>query len=175
VISLDFRSYKAQIDSLMNRYRELPRHIARKHLKAAMNRSLAGAKPALRAVTPKARPRNRRNAIARDAGGRFVKGSGKKLRLRGGDLRRAVVTKSKWVGKARDGFVVGVVGYRGGLQSRKAIWLEYGTTKMRARELIPPFIQSYGRPQAKTLAMEMKKALKAAVREMASGRNPGRR
>jgi hypothetical protein len=175
-IGINFFSTSSQIDSLMASFRELPRHIARKHLKAAMNRTVKNGVPVLRSLTPKGTARNKRNAVSRDSGGRFLKGSGKKFRQRAGAMRRAVTSKSKFVGRAKDGFVVGVVGYRGGLESRKAIWLEYGTSRgISPRDIIPKFLNAYGKPQGKTLVREMKKALKAAARELASGKNPGRR
>lgn len=173
MISLDWRSYRAQIDSLMDRYRELPRHVARKHLKAAMKRTMKGGIPVLKKLTPKGAARNTRNAVTSDSKGRFEKESGKKIRVRGGALRRAVTAKSAWVGKAKHGFVVGVVGYRGGLQSRKAIWLEYGTNRITPRKIIRKFVWAYGRPQAKELAREMRNALKAAARDL--GGKPIRR
>lgn len=174
MISFDFRSYRSQIDSLMDRYRQLPRHVARKHLKAAMKRTVKGGVPVLKKLTPKGDPTNKRNAVTRNAKGQFEKGSGKKIRVRGGALRRAVTSKAAWIGKAKAGFVVGVVGYRGGLQSRKAIWLEYGTNRLTPRAIIPKFVAAYGKPQAKELAREMRKALGAAARDL-GGKPIGRK
>jgi HK97 gp10 family phage protein len=164
----------AQIAALMSRYRELPRHIAKKHLQAVMKRAMKdGVKP-LRALTPKGKPRNTRAAVKRDAGGRFVAGSGKKMRVRGGALRRAVTTKAKYIGRNKDGVVYGTIGYRAGMESRKALWLEFGTTKIKPRKIMEKFTRQYGGPAAKAIVKEMRKALESAAREMASGKNPTR-
>lgn len=174
MISLGLLGTRMQINALMESYRELPRHIAKKHLKAAMKRSVKDGIPELRKLTPKGKAYNTRAATKRDERGRFQTGSGKKMRVRGGALRRSVTAKAKFVGRSRDGFAVGVVGYKGGEQSRKAIWLEYGTPTISPRGIIEKFLRSYGRPQSRVLAREMRKALLAAAREVASNKNPPR-
>lgn len=172
MISLSWRGMNGQIGALMGRFNELPRHIAKKHLKAAMKRAVKEGVQVLKKITPKGKTRNTRAALKRGAGGRFVQGSGKKMRVRGGALRRAVAAKSKYIGRNRDGVVYGVVGYKAGFESRKAIWLEFGTAKgVRPGEFMNKFRQQYGGPAAKNLAREMRKALAAAARELASGMN----
>ncbi len=171
MISLNWRGMNGQIGALMGRFNELPRHIAKKHLKAAMKRATKDGVPVLKKLTPKGKPKNTRAALKRGAGGRFVQGSGKKMRVRGGALRRAVTSKAKYIGRNRDGVVYGVVGYKAGAESRKAIWLEFGTSRITARDFMEKFRKAYGGPAAKTLAREMKKALGAAARELASGMN----
>lgn len=171
MISLNWLTVRGQIGGLVQRFGELPRHIAKKHMRAAVRRSMKEGVPILRQMTPKGKPRNTRAALKRDGGGRFVAGSGKKMRIRGGALRRAVTTKAKYIGRNRDGIVYGVIGYKAGMESRKAIWLEFGTTRIRPRDIMKKFSQAYGGPAAKTLAREMKKALDAAGRELASGMN----
>ena len=171
MISLNWLTVQGQIGGLVQRFNELPRHIAKKHMRAAIRRSIKDGVPVLRKLTPKGRPRNTRAAVKRDAGGRFVQGSGKKMRIRGGALRRSVTTKAKYIGRNRDGIVYGVVGYRAGMESRKALWLEFGTSKIKPRDILEKFRRAYGRPAAKTLARELKKAFEAAGRELASGMN----
>lgn len=165
----------AQIAALISRYAELPRHIAKKHLQAAMKRCMKDGVPALKAITPKGGTRTVRAALKRGAGGRFVEGSGKKSRVRGGALRRAVTTKAKYIGRNKDGVVYGAIGYKAGFESRKAIWLEFGTGRgIEPRKIMERFRRQYGGPAAAKLAKEMRSALEKATREMASGKNPTR-
>ena len=151
----------AQIQSLIDRYAALPRHIAKKHLQAAIKRTLKDAVPVLRGVTPPV-------GVTR---GRRRKGE----KRSSGALRRAVATKAKYIGRNADGVVYGVVGYKYGMESRKAIWLEFGTTRgIRPRNIISQFSQQYAGPSVEKLKAEMAAALDKAANEFASGKNPGR-
>lgn len=175
MISLNWDGMQGEIGALMNRFGELPRHIAKKHLPAAMKRSLKEGIPVLKALTPKGGTRQVKNKVTRNAQGRFEKGSGKIRKVRGGALRRAVTTKAKYVGRNRDGSVYGVIGYRAGMESRKAIWLEYGTSRgVKPQQIIEQFKRQYGGPAASKLASEMANALEKAAAELASGMNPTR-
>jgi hypothetical protein len=175
MISLNWNGMEGQIGALMARYAELPRHIAKKHLQAAMKRTVKDGVPVLKRLTPKGGTRTVRAALKRGAGGRFVQGSGKKSRVRGGALRRAVTTKAKYIGRNADGAVYGVVGYRAGFESRKAIWLEFGTSRgVKPQQMIEKFKREYGGPAAGKLAAEMAAALEKAAAELASGMNPTR-
>jgi hypothetical protein len=164
----------AQIAALIARYAELPRHIAKKHLQAVMKRTMKDGIPVLKSMTPKGSTRNTRAGFKRDAGGKFVAGSRKKMRVRGGALRRAVTTKAKYIGKNASGIVYGTIGYKAGFESRKALWLEFGTKNIKPRQIMEKFRRQYGTPAAGKLAKEMRAALEKAVREMASGKNPTR-
>lgn len=175
MISLNWDGMQGEIGALMARFNELPRHIAKKHLIAALKRVMKDGVPILKAVTPKGGTRTVRAALKRGAGGRFVAGSGKKSRVRGGAMRRAVAAKAKYIGRNRDGVVYGVVGYKAGMESRKAIWLEFGTSRgVKPRNLIEQFRARYGGPAASRLADEMSRALEKAANELASGMNPTR-
>lgn len=175
MITLNWDGMEGEIGAIMARYAELPRHIAKKHLQAAMKRAMKDGVPVLKSVTPKGGTRRVKNAVTRNARGQFQAGSGKIRRVRGGALRRAVTAKSKYIGRNRDGMVYGVVGYRAGMESRKAIWLEYGTSRgVRPQEIIEKFKRLYGGPAAKNLATEMATAFERAVAELASGMNPTR-
>jgi hypothetical protein len=175
MISLNWDGMQGEIGALMARFNELPRHIAKKHLIAALKRVMKDGVPILKAVTPKGGTRTVRAALKRGAGGRFVAGSGKKSRVRGGAMRRAVTAKAKYLGRNRDGVVYGVVGYKAGIESRKAIWLEFGTSRgVKPRNLIDQFRARYGGPAASRLADEMSRALEKAANELASGMNPTR-
>jgi hypothetical protein len=175
MISLNWDGMQGEIGALMARFNDLPRHFAKKHLIAALKRVMKDGVPILKAVTPKGGTRTVRAALKRGAGGRFVAGSGKKSRVRGGAMRRAVTAKAKYLGRNRDGVVYGVVGYKAGIESRKAIWLEFGTSRgVKPRNLIDQFRARYGGPAASRLADEMSRALEKAANELASGMNPTR-
>jgi hypothetical protein len=174
VISLNWKSVEGEIGSLMQRFAELPRHIAKKHLQAAMKRALKIGVPVLKKNTPKGGTKTVRSATTRNARGQFTAGSGKLKKVRGGALRRAVTTKSKYVGKNKDGFVVGTLGYKGGTESRKAIWLEFGTTRgLEARKMVERSMSQIGPQVSAKLAAEMALALEKSAAEVAAKKNLG--
>lgn len=149
-----------EIVALMARFQELPRHLARKHLVAATRRAVKGGVPVLRSVTPPIGSRRGR----RRAGEKRSTGA----------LRRSVTTKAKYIGKGSYGAAYGVVGYKAGMESRKAIWLEYGTRRgIRERRMIDQLLRQYGGPSAQVLATELAKSLEKAAKELEAGKNPG--
>ena len=150
----------AEITALIARFAELPRHIAKKHLQAAMKRAIKPGVPIVRALTPPAGTRR----------GRRKKGDPRST----GALRRAVISKSKYTGKSSSGYVTGVVGYKYGLESRKALWLDQGTAKIQPRRFMDQFTAQYSGPVLETLKTEMVVGLEKAAKELASGKNPGR-
>lgn len=151
-------------DQLMDRYKALPRHIARKHLGAAMRRVLKKAVPILRRNTPPlGTKRGRRRAGEKPSST--------------GSLRRAVTVRTGQTGTNRDfdSFVWGVVGFKAGPESRKAIWLEYGTARGGpAYDMVGKSMREFGAPAADELAREMATAFEKAVKEFGSGKNPVR-
>ncbi len=156
---------QAEIEALMGRYAALPRHIAKKHLQAAMKRTLKDGEPILRSLTPPVGAKR----------GRPKKGAFVPQNKSTGKLRRAVTTKAKYIGRNADGVVYGVVGYKAGMESRKAIWLEYGTRRgIRPQRIIGQFMQRYAGPSLVRLQKEMAAALDKAANEIAGGKNPGR-
>jgi len=160
------------IKSVMRAYKKLPGHIARKYMKASMRRVLKNAVPILKRNTPKGKAYNTKAAVSRDDRGRFLKGSGKKMRVRGGALRRAATVRTGMTGKAGafDSFVWGVLGYKAGFESRKAIWLNYGTSRgIRPYEMIEKTMSEFGPVAASKLAAEMRNALEAAAKDLAPG------
>lgn len=160
MITLHWEGMRDDIGSLMARYAELPRHIAKKHLQAAMKRALKPGVPTLRRNTPPLGTRR----------GRRRRGS-----LSTGELRRAVKTKSKYKGKNASGYVYGVLGYGGTeMATKKAIWHEFGTSRGgKAKRMVANTMVTAG-PQAEAILVdEMKKALEKAAKELASGMNPG--
>jgi len=176
VIHLNWDMIKGDIGALVRRYDALPRHIAKKHLLAAMKRSLkaANAVNVLKRNTPKGKAYVVRQAKTRDERGRFSQGSGAWKRQAPGALRRAVTLRSKYIGTNKSGMAVAVVGYKYGSESRKAIWLEFGTRKMQPRRMVDKTMQQVGGVAKSQLVWELKEALDAAVREVAGGRNPAR-
>lgn len=160
MISLTWKNNpQAEIQAIMNSFAELPRYIAKKHLQAAMRRTVKDGVPVLKAVTPPI-------GVTR---GRKAKG----VKRSSGALRKAVTTKAKYIGRNADGTVYGLVGYKAGYESRKAIWLEFGTTRITPRRMIEQFKQQYAGPSLVKLQAEMAAALEKAAKELASGKNPG--
>jgi hypothetical protein len=75
---------------------------------------------------------------------------------------------------AFDAFIYGVLGYKAGPESRKAIWLQFGTASgVRPYDMIGKTMREFGPVAAGKLADEMSKALEKAAAERASGANPG--
>lgn len=155
-----------EVGALMQRYAALPRHIAKKHLKASMKRALRPGVPALKKATPK------RKTFVR-FGQNVVSGEYTATKIKGGALRRAATAKSYYKGTNRDGYAVGVLGYKYGTESRKAIWLEFGTDRIKPRGIVRGVMQSF-KPQAQAnLLKEMTAALENAAKELASGKAVG--
>lgn len=162
MIHVNWAGMDGQLGKLMEAYQDLPRHIAKKHLRAAMKRAIKPGVPILKKYTPKQKTRL---VLGRDG----VSGEYTAKKVKGGALRRAATSKSKYVGRNKDGVVVGVLGYKAGTESRKAIWLEFGTPTIKPREIVKRAMDDIG-PQAATLLVaEMAKALEAAARDKAPG------
>lgn len=160
MISLNWDQVEGQIGALVQRYAGLPRYIAKKHLVASMRRALKPGISALRSNTPPAVRRGRRK-----------KGDKPKS---SGALRKAVTTRVKYKGRNADGVVFGSLGYKAGTESRKAIWMEFGTSKgILPRAMVERTMKSFGPRVAQRLAVELKEGLERAARELASGKNPG--
>lgn len=146
-----------EIRSLIAKFAELPRSVARKHLQAAMRRTIKDAVPVLRSVTP-------------PIGG--TRGRRKKGVRATGALRRSVTTKAKYIGKTSSGAVYGVVGYKASFESRKAIWLQYGTSRgIQPRRMLEQLEQAYAGPSLEKLKTELAAALEKAAADL--GRSPG--
>lgn len=163
--SFEPNSYDANqhIGALMNAYRALPKHIAKKHLKAAMRRVLRPAVPILRKNTPPTSTRRGRRK------------KGEKPRSSGA-LRRAVTVRTGQSGRngAFDSFVFGVLGYKASFESRKAIWLQFGTSGgVKPYQMVEKTLAEFGPVAASKLAEEMAVGLEKAAAELGSGKNPG--
>lgn len=162
MISMNWERMSRECRDLWKDFEDLPRHIAKKHLLAAMRRAIKASNGVsiLRKNTPPLSTRR----------GRRRKGE---QPVSTGELRRSVMTKARWIGRNRDGVAVAGLGYRYGFASQKAIWHEFGTTRMAAKHMMENTFNSIRSSVASKLAGEMRNALDAAAREKASGRNPG--
>jgi hypothetical protein len=158
VISITMSPIDREIAALVGRLKELPGHLARKHITAAAGRAVRPFKGVMVKNTPPAGLKK----------GRRKKGEKPKST---GALRRSVkihTARKKAVGYA-------VMGYRAGDESRKALWLELGTKRgIRPRGIIKAVMAEVRPKVQKRLPEELRKALENAVKELASGKNPGR-
>lgn len=153
MISVNWGQVQAEIGALVQRFAELPRFLAKKHIKAAIGRSLRPAIPKLRAVTPPLSTRR----------GRRAKGEKRKST---GELRRSIKVFTKYKGRNKDGFAYGVIGYRGGEQSLKALRLEFGRKHIAPRKFMERFYDSYKSQAQARLVVEMRQALMNAAKEL---------
>lgn len=151
-----------QIGLMVGAFKELPRHLAKKHMKAMFRRMLKPAVPILRKNTPPLGTRRGRKA--------------KNAKRSTGDLRRSVTVKAGQTGRNSDfdAFMYGVLGYKFKGQDRKAIWLNYGTSHgVRSYDMIGKTMQEFGPVAAQKMAAEMAVSLEKAAAELASKKNPG--
>jgi hypothetical protein len=161
VIYLDDRKMEREIADLAKSYQTLPKHIAKKHMLAAMRRSVMKSKGVsiLRQNTPPVGTRR----------GRRRKGEKRST----GELRRSVTTKAKWIGNNTTGVAVAGLGYKYGWNSRKAIWHEYGTTWQKGIGMMQRTFDQIKGKVASSLAGELAAALEKASAEVAGGKNKG--
>ena len=156
MISINSDSLSSQVGALVKAFDNLPKSIAKKHMKSAMKKALKFAAPVLKANTPKGKAQ-------RGADGKKIKGSS-------GSLRRAVTVRSTFVGKNKGGFVVGAVGYKHGEQSRKAIWVEFGTARGISPQGFMDKTYNQIRGQvSEELTRELAHALEKAAKDSAPG------
>jgi len=163
MIYLNSNSLNAQLTALVKVFDQFPKHIAKKHIGAAMKRALKFAIPILKENTPKRGSTGKQAAIKR-------KGSGAIRRTRGGALRKAATAQSKFIGKNKSGFSIGTLGYKYGTESRKAIWQEFGTKKGIEPKLFMQETYDQVKDQvAGNLAKELALAVEKAARDLAPG------
>lgn len=158
-INVNWEDLLGESRGLAYRFRELPSHIAKKHLLASMRKAIRDAKgpQLLRKNTP---PLNTKR-------GRKAKGA----KRSSGALRKAVTVKAKYIGRNRDGAAFAGLGYKYGPESLKAIWLEFGTTHAKAQQMAQRTYDQIRGPVRAALAKNLVEALDKAVRELE--RNPG--
>jgi len=162
VISLDWQKMSREIAGVAKSYEDLPKHIAKKHMLAAMRRAIVKSRGVsiLRQNTPPIGTRR----------GRRRKGSKSRST---GELRRSVTTKAKWIGTNSKGAAVAGLGYKFGFASRKAIWHEFGTTRMKGIKMMQQTFEQIRGQVAASLAGELADALEKAAAEVAGGKNNG--
>lgn len=158
-LNVNWEELLGESRAIANRFRELPAHIGKKHLVASMRKAVRDVKgpQILRKNTP---PLNTKR-------GRKAKGA----KRSSGALRKAVMVKAKWIGRNRDGAAFAGLGYKWGTESQKAIWLEFGTTHIKARKMAELTYEQIKGPARAALSKNLVEALDKAVAELA--RNPG--
>jgi hypothetical protein len=160
-LNVNWEELLGESRSLAARFRALPAHIGKKHLVASMRKAVRDAKgpQLLRKNTP---PLNTKR-------GRKAKGAKRST----GALRKAVTVKAKWIGRNRDGAAFAGLGYKYGDESLKAIYLEFGTTRVQARRMAQRTYDEIRGPMRAALSKNLVDALDKAVAELASKKNPG--
>lgn len=160
-LNVNWEELLGESRAIAGRFRELPAHIGKKHLLAAMRKSIRDAKgpQLLRKNTP---PLNTKR-------GRKAKGAKRST----GALRKAVMVKAKWIGRNRDGAAFAGLGYKYGPESQKAIWHEFGTSHMAAQKMAQRTYEQIRGSVRSSLAKNLVEALDKATRELASKKNPG--
>jgi hypothetical protein len=157
MITISMSPVDREIAALVRSFGQLEPRIRNKHLKAAVGRAAKPHVGDLRRVTPPVGTRR----------GRRKKGQKRKS---SGALRRSVRVRTK----SKKDAAFAVLGYKAGPESRKAIWLEFGTNKgIAPRGMVANLMSQIGPQVQARLPAELKIALERAVREVASGRNPG--
>jgi hypothetical protein len=163
MITLGMNDVDKQIGALVVSLQQLPRNLANKHLKAAVGRAVRPFVGVLRRNTPPMTVKRGRPA-KRDSSGKFIaKKPGPAARSTGA-LRRSVAVRTK----ARKAVASAILGYRAGAESRKAIWLEFGTSRgIDPREMVKKTMDEI-RPKVQSLLpKELKVALERAARDSA--------
>lgn len=161
MISVNWEKLLGEYAELAEDYKKLPSFLGKKYLVSSMRKSVNQAKgpQILRKNTP---PTNTKR-------GRKAKGQKRST----GALRRAVMTKAKWIGRNKDGFAVAGLGYRYGIDSKKAIWLESGTTRIEGRKMMERTFDQIKGQVASYLSANLASSLENAAAELASKKNPG--
>lgn len=150
MISIFMSPVDREIGKLVRSFGQLEPRIRNKHLRAAVGRAARPFVPDLRRVTPPVGTRR----------GRRSKGEKPKST---GALRRSVRVRTK----SKKDAAFAVLGYRAGDESRKAIWLEFGTKKGIAPRGMVKNLTSEITPKVQArLPAELKIALDRAVRDL---------
>lgn len=158
MIEVNWRQMSRDVADMAKAYQNLPGYLGKRHMVASMRRAIkeAGGVQKLRANTPPVGTRRGRRK------------KGEKPRSTG-SLRRAVATKGRWIGSYKSGAAVAGLGYKFGAESRKAIWHEFGTTRMKGIAMMQRTFHSIRGLVASKLTKEMAIGLENAARDA----NPG--
>lgn len=162
MINVNWSQLVGGVEGLAKAYANLPSHIAKKHLLACMKRAIvkSGGVRLLRQNTPPTGTRR----------GRRKKGEKAKST---GALRKSVMAKSRFVGTNSGGYAAAGLGYRFGDESRKAIWHEFGTPRIKAKRMAETTYNSIRDQVASQLATELAAALEKAQGEVKGNQNKG--
>ena len=181
ILAVNMTYVNADFSDIAYRFKKLPRHVAYKHMAAAMKRALRKAR-AVQVLKEVCRERlNLRGTVVtkappkRKKDGTFQKGWNR--RRRGGDFLQAIdvySSKPKFGKDPRP--LVAKVGWKYGPESHKAIWLEYGTRggiepRRMAEEA---FMRIRGSAMA-GMKDEMIHALGKAVKDLGQAKDPKKR
>lgn len=174
MIFLDTAVMRGDLGAIVARFDKLPKHIAKKHLLASMKKAIkvSNGVQVLKALTPRGKPTYKKAGTKRDARGQYVAGSGK-IRRTNGALKKAVEVRARYLGTNTAGRAVAALGYKYGTESRKAIWLEFGTTRgIDPRRMAARAVAKIAGGVKAQLLQAMLAALDKAPKEM--GYNPTR-
>lgn len=147
-IELD-KSFNDEIGQFVRAFQGLEKNIRNKYLKSAVANALRPGKAVLKRYTPpEGMKRGRRK-------------KGEKPRSTG-RLRSAVTVRTK----ARRDVVFGALGYKYSYESRKAIWLEFGTKKgIQPRSMVERATREFGPTASAAMAKTMAKAFENALKD----------
>ena len=181
ILAVNMTYVDADFSDIAYRFKQLPRHVAYKHMAAAMKRALrkSRAVPTLKEVC-RERLNLRGTVVTKDPPKRNKEGKFKKgwnRRRRGGDFLKAIdvySSKPKFGKDPRP--LVAKVGWKYGPESHKALWLEFGTKGGIAprRMAEETFIRIRGGAMAGMKA-EMLYALSKAAKDLGQAKNPRKR
>lgn len=178
MISFNWNIFKDDTAHLIQQFDKLPRHIGKKHLLASMKAAIRASKgiQTLKALTPKAKTRTVRSGIKRDERkGTFSKGSQGWEKKKGGAMRRAVTVNARYIGRNKDGVAVATLGYKYGTESKKAIFLEYGTKRgIEPRRMVDKAMKMIHGPLLAALGNAMVHALAKASKDLGGPRSKGK-
>ena len=181
ILAVNMTYVDASFADIAYRFKQLPRHVAYKHMAAAMKRALrkARAEQTLKAVC-----RERLNLKGtvidnsrpkRNKAGQYKKGWNR--RRRGGDFLAAIgvySSKPKFGKDPRP--LVAKVGWKYGPQSHKALWLEFGPKNgIEPRRMAEETFTRIRGAAMSAMKAEMLYALDQAKKDLGRAKDPAKR
>lgn len=180
ILSVNMTYVNSSFADIAARYKALPRHVAYKHMAAAMKRAVRKAQ-GVQVLKQVCRERlNLKGTVVtkdppkRDKAGQFKKGWNR--RRRGGDFLKAIaVTSSKPKGGKNPRPLVVKVGWKYGEQSKKALWLEFGTKHVEPRRMAEETFNRIRGTAMANMRSELLAALEKAARDLGQAKDPAKR
>lgn len=180
ILSVNMTYVDASFADIAYRYKQLPRHVAYKHMAAAMKRAVRKANGV---QTLKQVCRERLNlkgtVVTKDPPKRTKAGAFKKgwnRRRRGGEFLKAIdVVSSKPKGGKNPRPLVVKVGWKYGVESKKALWLEFGTKHVTPRRMAEETFNRIRGPAMGNMKSELLAALEKAVKDLGQAKDPAKR